>query len=100
MAADPSLQPSSCSAAVLRLGCMVQPPPALAVIDTHVTGQLLAKTRTLFFSSLVYHQLPINSFNYPTTASSNPIYVGTCGSTGLGEGLCSQRWRTRLVQTC
>lgn len=54
MAADPCLHPS----ALLHLGYVVQPPPALAITDTHVTGQLPAQTRTLFFSfSLVFHQL-------------------------------------------
>lgn len=54
-AADPCLHPSG----LLHLGYVVQPPPALAITDTHVTGQLPAKTRTLFFFSfsLVFHQL-------------------------------------------
>lgn len=96
MAVDPCLHPSCCSAALLCLGCMVQPPPALAIIDTHVTGQLPVKTRTLvffLFFSLVFHEL-----FQPSHCTAT--YMSTSGSTGLGAGLCSQKRRTRLVQTC
>ena len=62
-AADPCLCQNLYSAALLYLGCMVQPPPALAIIDTHVTGQLRVKTRTRFFISPWFS---INSFSHPT----------------------------------